>query len=201
MDDESLMFPQAPAIELYDGLGDLLGAGDGIYRYRFDDAVRLAGHACPTVAGGFLLARAALRRLYVEERPRRGEVRVTIHGEPNQGSTGPLTQVITLLTGAAAENGFQGLGGHHVRQGRLRFEPTEAPGPVRVTFERIDTGAKVTLAYDPSPIPADPTMGADLQATLSGTGDESTRERFRRAWRARVEAILTDGGENTVREV
>jgi hypothetical protein len=201
MDDESLMFPQAPAVELYDPLGDLLGAGDGVYRYRFDDAVKLAGHACPTVAGGFLLALTALRRLYGDERPRRGEVRVTVHGEPNQGSIGPLTQVITLLTGAAAENGFQGLGGHHVRQGLLRFERAEAPGPTRLTFERVDTGASVTLVYDPSPIPADAAMGADLQATLSGAGDDATRERFRRAWRARVEAILADEGQQTIREV
>ena len=44
------MFPDTPSIRLYDPLGDLLGAGDGHFTYTFDDAVKLAGHACPTVA-------------------------------------------------------------------------------------------------------------------------------------------------------
>ena len=201
MDDDTLMFPKAPVIELYDPLGDLLGAGDGVYRYSFDDAVKLAGHACPTVAGGFLLVLTALRHLYGNERPRRGAVRVTVQGAPDQGSTGPLTQVITLLTGAAAENGFQGLGGHHARQGLLRFAPAAASGPTRLTFERVDTGANVTLVYDPSPIPAGPAMGAHLTAILSGQDDEPTRQRFTQAWRDRVEAILADGGQQTIREV
>jgi hypothetical protein len=58
------LFPLEPAITLYDPLGELLGAGEGVFTYTFDDAVKLSGHACPTVAGAFLLVKVALDRLY-----------------------------------------------------------------------------------------------------------------------------------------
>jgi hypothetical protein len=44
-------------------------------------------------------------------------------------------------------------------------------------------------------------MGPDLQAVLSGTADVSVQQRFRDAWRGRVERILADGGAQTVRQV
>ncbi len=44
------MFPQDITINLYDPLAELLGAGDGRFTYTYDDAVKLSGHACPTVA-------------------------------------------------------------------------------------------------------------------------------------------------------
>ncbi|MGD2064463.1 MAG: hypothetical protein PVF51_12890, partial [Nitrospirota bacterium] len=185
---------------LYDPLGEVLGAGDGIYTYRFDDAVKLAGHACPTVAGAFLMARRALELLYGDELPQRGELRVTLHGPADAGGNGPISQVLTLLTGAAPENGFHGLGGRHVRKGLMAFAGEGAAFAAGVTFERIATGKRVTLCYDPSAIPPAPTMGADLQAVLSGVADDAVRQRFRNAWRHRVERILADGGAQTVSE-
>ena len=57
-------FDQAPVLVLRDALSELLGATpDGLIEYRYADAVRLAGHSCPTVAGAFLCARAGLREL------------------------------------------------------------------------------------------------------------------------------------------
>ena len=47
-------FEQAPVIRLRDPLAELLGsATDGVMDYHYVDAVRLAGHSCPTVAGVF----------------------------------------------------------------------------------------------------------------------------------------------------
>ena len=64
-------FEQAPVLRLHDGLAELLGApSDGVIEYRYADAVRLAGHSCPTVAGAWLCARAGLRALYGEMHPR-----------------------------------------------------------------------------------------------------------------------------------
>ena len=58
-------FDQVPSIVLYDALAQTLGAvQDGLIEYRYLDAVKLAGHSCPTVAGAWLMARAALARLY-----------------------------------------------------------------------------------------------------------------------------------------
>jgi hypothetical protein len=195
------MFPDSPVLSLYDPLGDLLGAGDGVFTYTFDDVAKTSGHACPTVAGGFLMVKRALERLYKDERPQRGDIRVTVYGPQDEGTNGPMSQVFTLLTGAAADNGFHGLGGRFVRHGLLRFEAGDPTGAMRFRFERVSNGESVTLTYDPNMIPPVPSMGQDLGAILQGYGDDEVVERFRNAWRDRVERILADGGAQTVREV
>ncbi|SCZ67709.1 hypothetical protein [Thiohalomonas denitrificans] len=196
----SKLFPDSTTLELFDPLAQLLGAGDGVFTYTFDDAIKLAGHACPTVAGAFVMAQQAMARLYPQERPLRGGIRIRFAAPPDQGANGPFTQVLTLLTGAAAENGFAGLGGQHVRKGLLSFEADAERGPVTATFERNDTGEQVTLQYDASPIPADPHMMRDLQQVLSGNADDETIQRFRKAWADRVSRILQDGGQSTISE-
>lgn len=198
MSKKSPIFPASPTLTVYDPLGELLGAGDGYYEYNFDDAVKLAGHACPTVAGAFVMALRAMDELYGEQVPQRGDIRIEVSGSPTTGSTGPFTQILTLLTGAAAENGFQGLNGNYVRQGLLAFSNTEAPGPLSATFHRISNNTQVTLVYNPSAIPGDPAMMDAMQAVLSGTADSETRQQFRELWRARVERIVADRGESTI---
>ena len=195
------MFPDSPVLSLYDPLGDLLGAGDGVFSYSFDDVAKTSGHACPTVAGGFLMVKRALELLYKDDRPQRGDIRVTVYGPQDEGTNGPMSQVFTLLTGAAADNGFHGLGGKFGRYGLLRFEAPDPTGMMQYRFERISTGDGITLTYDPSVIPPVPSMGQDLGAILQGYGDETIAKRFRDAWRDRVVRILADGGAQTVREV
>jgi len=195
---ESSLFPEKPVIRIYDPLGELLGAGDGVFTYTYDDVVKLSGHACPTVAGGFLLAKRALDELWGDDMPQRGDVRVTVYGAQDEGTNGPISQVFTLLTGAAASNGFHGLGGQFARNDLLEFKPTGNPG---FRFERISTGDSVTLIYDPSGISAAPTMGEDLGRILGGFADESVAKRFRDAWRDRVLHILEDGGQSTVHKI
>lgn len=57
-------FDAVPAIFVVDPLADALGAVEGgLIEYRYIDAVKLAGHSCPTVAGAWLMTRAALARL------------------------------------------------------------------------------------------------------------------------------------------
>lgn len=58
-------YEQAPVIPTHDPFAAMLGAArDGRFDYHYLDAVRLAGHSCPTVAGAFLIGRAALAALY-----------------------------------------------------------------------------------------------------------------------------------------
>lgn len=192
------IFPNSPTLTLHDPLGELLGVAGGLFSYTFDDVVKLSGHACPTVAGAFLMAKRGLELLYPQTTPERGAIQVTIHGPVNQGVNGPVSQVLTLITGAAADNGFQGLGGQFVRAGLLTFKNTMGMGFPRVTLRRRDTGQEVTLVYSPAPFAPAATMGDDLTATLSGHGDAATRQRFTQAWRERVERILADEGKQTV---
>ena len=54
-------FDAAPRISVRDPLGRFLGAADdGATEYAYADAVKLAGHSCPTVASAYRLRRAGL---------------------------------------------------------------------------------------------------------------------------------------------
>ncbi|HHH39163.1 MAG TPA: hypothetical protein ENK50_06275 [Sedimenticola sp.] len=187
-------FPEQPAITLYDPLAEVLGVGDGRFRYRFDDVVKLSGHACPTVAGAFLMAIQGLQALYGETMPVRGAVRVFVPGPVDSGVNGPVSQVFTLITGAASANGFHGLGGRFVRSGLLVFGG--AGNAFR--FQRVDNGEQIALTYDPEPIPADPALMPLMQQLLQGNADDRQRRQFAALWRQRVVDLLEDGGEHTV---
>lgn len=200
MNPKSPLFPDSPTITFYDPLGELLGAGDGYYTYSFDDAVKLAGHACPTVAGAFVMVIRAMEELYGNQIPQRGDINIEVSGSVTTGSIGPFTQVLTLLSGAAAENGFQGLNGKFARQGLLGFTNTEVTGLISATFHRISNNTQVKLSYNPSTIPAAPELMELMKPILSGKADTETQNRFRTLWRRRVEEILADCGESTIRK-
>ena len=115
-------FDDAPRIVMRDPLAALLGAADdGLLEYCYLDAVRLAGHSCPTVAGAYLMARAAVEALYPNEPAERGGIAIRMAAAEHEGVTGVTAQVLTLITGAAADNGFHGIGGHFVRQSLLSY--------------------------------------------------------------------------------
>ena len=79
-------FADAPQITLRDPLAEFLGAArGGLMTYRYADAVRLAGHSCPTVAGAWLMTVRGLRALYGDETPVRGEVEVFMRGGREDG--------------------------------------------------------------------------------------------------------------------
>ena len=103
-------FAEAPAITLRDPLAVFLGASkSGIMTYSYADAVKLAGHSCPTVAGAYLVVRSGLIHLYADELPERGGMEVYLRGARNQGTTG----VIACRNAAywcCAEAGFGGIG-------------------------------------------------------------------------------------------
>ncbi|MBF0194893.1 MAG: hypothetical protein HQL71_10050 [Magnetococcales bacterium] len=190
------LFPNQPSITLYDPLAELLGAGDGKFTYTFADAVKLSGHACPTVAGAFLLVKVALDNLYPgEEIPQRGGINVEIAGGPSEGVNGPLSQVYTLLTGASGKQGFHGLAGQFVRRDLLKFSVN---GAGMVTFTRQDSGAKVSLTYSPAAIPPKTNLSSMMGEILSGSASKDTKQKFATGWRQRVLEILADEGKSTV---
>lgn len=187
-------FEQAPRIPMHDPLAALLGAAaDGHIDYRYVDAVRLAGHSCPTVAGAYLIARAALRALYPEQPAERGGVAVRMPAAEDQGTTGVTAQVLTLITGAAAANGFHGIGGQYVRQGLLSYAST--PGPA-VHFSRCDTGAAVAVELDVAPLPAPPGLRLMMVAALSPDATAAQRQAFAEAWQERVRCLLLDHADD-----
>ncbi len=184
-------YEQAPVVRTYDPFAAMLGAaGDGLFDYHYVDAVRLAGHSCPTVAGAFLIGRAALAALYPDGPAERGNIAVHMPAPEDEGVTGVMAQVLTLLTGAAAENGFQGMRGRFKRNGLLSF--AEHREGEAIIFRRLDNNASVAVTLNVSLIPADPAQGERLMAILQNCADASQQSAFAEAWQDRVRRLLLE---------
>lgn len=184
-------FEQTPVIRVQDPLSRFLGvSADGVIDYHYADAVRLAGHSCPTVAGAFLLARAALDALYPDTLPERGGMSIRMPAPETHGTTGVVAQVLTLVTGAAGNGGFQGIGGRFSRCGLLRFAPDTGETDDTVWLRRRDTGATVAARFDMSPVPVDTEQRNRMLAVVEQRADEEQLAAFGKAWQERVRRIL-----------
>ncbi|MEO8935848.1 MAG: hypothetical protein ABI277_09535 [Burkholderiaceae bacterium] len=187
-------FDQAPSIVMYDALAQTLGATpDGLFEYRYLDAVKLAGHSCPTVAGAWLMTRAALARLYPGQTPHRGEVRVAMREPQDAGVVGVIASVAGLVTGAAGSGGFKGLAGLHARRDLLTYD---VPMRVEMRFTRLDDGQSVQVSHHPEAVSRPTQLGMQMQAALSPHADSAQREAFAQAWQGWVRAILIDHADD-----
>ena len=187
-------FARIPAVTLRDPLAELLGAAEGgLIEYRFADVVKLTGHSCPTVAGAWLMTVRALRALYGDEIPERGNIAVALRESLDGGVAGVIGSVAGLLTGAAGAGGFKGLGGRHSRRNLLLFG---VAGIGSVTFMRLDTDAAVDCTLRLEMVPADPRLGKLLGAVLNGTANPDDTRQFGSLWQERVARILIDHGED-----
>ncbi|MGD9804696.1 MAG: hypothetical protein AB7E81_05885 [Hyphomicrobiaceae bacterium] len=189
-------FDKAPAISLREPLAVFLGASkDGTITYNYADAVKLAGHSCPTVAGAFLMVRNGLARLYGDECPERGGVEVHLRDARDHGTTGVIAAVATLVTGAASETGFGGIGAKRrfSRRGLLQFD---APIDGLMALRRLDTGKGVILDLEASAVPPAPEMGALFPKAAAGTADENEQARFAALWQDRVAQMLLEHADD-----
>ena len=180
-------FSAAPRIALREPLAAFLGAAEGgLLEYEYADAVKLAGHSCPTVASAYLMTRAALAALYPGETPERGAVTVEMHEGEAEGVAG-------LLTGAARAGGFKGIGGNFVRRDLLSFG---APIEGQVRFTREDTGASVIASARLDRVPGDPRMGALLPRVLAERASAEEAQLFRALWQERVRKLLLEHADD-----
>ena len=187
-------FARIPAVTVRDPLAELLGAAEGgLIEYRFADAVKLAGHSCPTVAGAWLMTVRALRALYGDETPVRGDLRVTLGENADSGVAGVIASIAGLLTGAAGDGGFKGLGGRYGRRNLLRFGVAGVGG---LAFTRLDTNVAVDCILRLEMVPADPRLGGLLGAILQGTADTGNTQMFGELWQDRVRRILIDHADD-----
>lgn len=187
-------FEQVPPIVMRDPLAAFLGAAEeGVMAYRYVDAVKLAGHSCPTVAGAWLMTRRALERLYAEELPERGAIRVGLRQDAAAGVAGVIANVAALVAGAAQETGFKGIGGRFDRRNLLAFNQ---PMTGEIRFERLDSGAAVEALFHPERVPPDPEMRALLSRIQGEGATAEERRQFGVLWQDRVRRILLDHGDD-----
>ena len=183
-------FDAVPRIRLRDPLAEFLGAFEGgVIEYAYLDAVRLAGHSCPTVASAYWLTCLALRALYGATLPERGGVQVTFRDSRVSGVTGVIANVVSLLTGATTDTGFKGLAGRFDRRDLLAFD---AEQPLDIRFTRKDSGAAVDAMARLRDVPADPQMAPLMQRCLAGDASADEARRFRVLWQDRVRRVLLE---------
>lgn len=178
-------------IRLKDPLAVFLGAIDENeeFIFTYGDAIKLAGHSCPAVSGAYKMTQKALAALYGNELPVRGQICVRVLGTIDNGANGPISQVISLITGAAPETGFAGLGHSFVRKNKLVFdEKNEEPNAF--VFTRDDNKKSVKVVYHPENIPYAEGMSELFTKCAVGTATKKQKEEFMAMWQERVRAVL-----------
>ena len=191
-------FADAPSLTVRDPLAQFLGAAqDGVMEYRYADAVRLAGHSCPTVAGAWLMTVHGLRALYGSGLPVRGEIQVWMRDARDSGVTGVISSVAQLLTGAAPETGFQGIGAAHLfaRHNLLAFGAATLEGVLGL--RRTDTGKAVQVRLDASVVPWPDEMKTLMPKAVTGQASPAEQARFAELWQGRVRTMLVEHANDT----
>ncbi|MDH5478780.1 MAG: hypothetical protein OEY50_10650 [Nitrospinota bacterium] len=198
-------FDRVEPILLKDPLAWTLGAveEDAAIEYRFEDCVRLAGHACVSVASAFMMAKHGLAALYPDDVPVRGQVEVRFAGGRTNGANGPIGQVIGYITGAATETGFHGLAGKYGRDNLFTYDETleSQPGFITARFRRKDTGAEVEVRAEPSRIPMtqeEMAGSAFMPQVIQGTANREEKEAFFKFWQGRNRTLLLDNPEGAI---
>ena len=195
--DYPALFDQVPRIALRDPLSALLGAfAGGVVEYTYLDAVKLAGHSCPTVAGAYLMTAKALGALDGDELPERGAIRVAFRDDAEAGVTGVIANVVSQVTGATRRTGFKGIAGRFDRRDLLSFN---APIAGEIRFTRADTGAAVDATFGAESVPPAPAMRSLLQRSLAPGTRPADQAEFARLWQDRVRRILLEHADQVVR--
>jgi hypothetical protein len=184
-------FNEIEIIKVQDPLSAVLGAfAKGEYEFNYLDVVKSAGHSCPTVAGAYLITAQALKALYKDETPIRGNVKVEFKESLEDGVTGVISNVVSQITGATDKSGFKGLAGKFARHSLMDFD-SQISSSAR--FTRVDTGKSVDVIYDPSSITPSSNMQPLMQKMMGGLAQPAEIKEFGELWQDRVKRIF----ENT----
>jgi formylmethanofuran dehydrogenase subunit E len=180
-------YDEVEVIKVKDELSNVLNTfQNGEYEFGYLDVVKSAGHSCPTVAGAYVMALQALKALYPDKLPVRGDIKVEFKESLEDGVAGVIGNVISQITGATDKSGFKGLGGVFARHSLMFFD---ADINSSARFTRVDTGKSVDVFYNPSSITPDPKMQPLMQKVMQKSATKDEFEEFGRLWQDRVERI------------
>lgn len=191
-------FDDVPKIELRDPLADFLGtATDGVVRYSYADAVRLVGHSCGVTASAWLMLRAGLAALYGSDLPERGAIAVEFRDASDHGTIGVTAAIVQLVTGAAGEGGFHGIGPKHrfARRDLMEFG-TGIDG--LFGLRRRDTGRGVILSGNQHAVPMPDELRNLFPRAVADELDKRMLARFSELWQDRVRSLLLDHADSIV---
>ncbi|WP_144926566.1 hypothetical protein [Halorubrum salsamenti] len=192
-------------IEIRDPVAEALGVLEpgAPFVITYADAVKEAGHSCPTASGAYRIAQLGLDALYPDDYPVRSEIEVQAAGPRDDAAYGVMSRIISYVTGATEDDGFGGLaGGYGGRRDLLRFDAfdPDTPDPT-FRFRRTDTDETIEVTYHVGEVPdGGPAIG-NLQRILDGSASDKQRAAFADAWHRRVQVVLSDGSPFTVKTV
>ncbi len=186
-------YDKVETVKLKDPLAYFLGAMEEgeLFVFTYADAIKLAGHSCPAISGAYKITTKALLALYGDEIPVRGEIRVAILGKPTDMAYGPMSQVISLITGAAPVTGFGGLGRRFKRRNMLIFDEGHFQFNTFI-FQRMDNKKMVKVTYHSDLVPEDPKLGELAPLVLTGQATVEEKMAFKRAWQDKVRRVLLE---------
>ncbi len=180
-------FDKIPTIKLKDNLSNFLGTfEDGEVIFSYKEIVKSAGHSCPTVLGAYLMTFRALKELYPNEIPIRGEIKIEFSTKQNDGVTGVISNVMSNITGATYDTGFKGLAGNFDRRHLMFFERNIVSN---ARFTRVDTQSSVDVFYDASSVGMSEELQPLMQKYLAKKANEDEQKKFGKLWQQRVEEI------------
>jgi hypothetical protein len=195
----------ADPIEIRDPVAEALGVlepGEP-FVITYTDAIKEAGHSCPTASGAYRMVQVGLDALYPDDHPVRSEIEVRAAGPRDDAAYGVMSRIISYITGATEGDGFGGLaGGYGGRRDLLCFDAfnpdTSAP---TFRFRRTDTDETVEVTYHVGDVPDGGPAVGHLQGILDGSTSDEQRAAFAEAWHRRVQAVLSDDSLFTVETV
>lgn len=141
-------------IKIYEPFAEFLMADQEEFKFSISllDVVRFAGHACPSIVGAFFISKRAVEELFPEDQIcHRGQVSIQLSSLVEQGATGPISNVFSMIFGSWEKSGFGGLGGRFIRRGLLQYGSTELPSK-SFRFKNIATNETIDIYYDPSKV-------------------------------------------------
>ena len=183
-------FDDVESINLFDPLSAVLGSFEGgKIEFNYVDVVKSAGHSCPTVAGAYLMTLTALKALYPDTLPVRGEIKVEFGEDESEGVAGVIANVIANITGATEKSGFKGLNGNFVRHSLMSFNSSISSS---AKFTRVDSGKIVEVIYNHQVVPANPKMQPLMGKVMQQLASVEEKKEFGKLWQERVKSILID---------
>ncbi len=197
------LFKEVEPIRFKEPFAETLGVfkkDDAVLEYTFMDVVKMAGHACPTTAGAYLCCQEALKKLYPNELPTRGDISITVYGEPDEGVYGVISQVFSFLTGAATATGFRGLGHKFRRKDLLKFSQEKIDlGTLSFEFRRLENHKTVLVKFYPNKIPfaeeKAKRLGELLEKVIWEAAKEDERREFQDLWIEKVRYMILERRE------
>lgn len=163
-------------IKIHEPFADFLHSSDEETNFEITllDCYHLAGHACHSMTGAFLVTQAAVEKLFPESKTcERGDLTVEFGSKLEEKATGPRSNVISYITGAWGETGFPGLKGQFSRKNLISYGHNDLKEN-EVRFRRISNGKEVIVQYNPS------FVTKELNHQLD----------FPESWREEISAIL-----------